>query len=179
MAWLPLSVARAGDAVKRENGGKTGKNRADRTAPLTATLSIYGESVSRMTALVSIVKMLTHSALGLSTVRGLGMHSDSRRHLPAMLVFATYAGFGACGDAWAADRTGTSHNLTDQLGALEERSYAAWKSGDTTFWKSFLADQFVAWGSAGRLDERTAVPVLGGAGARSTVIASRASKPLH
>ena len=67
---LSLSVARAGDAVKRENGGKTGKNRADRTAPLTATLLIYGESVSRMTALVSIVKMLTHSALGLSTVRG-------------------------------------------------------------------------------------------------------------
>ena len=90
------------------------------------------------------------------------MHSDWRKHLPAMLVFATYAGFGACGDAWAADRTGTSHNLTDQLGALEERSYAAWRSGDTTFWKSFLADQFVAWGSAGRLDERTAVPVLGG-----------------
>ena len=46
MASLPLSVARAGDAVKRENGGKTGKNRADRTAPLTATLLIYGESVS-------------------------------------------------------------------------------------------------------------------------------------
>ncbi len=81
------------------------------------------------------------------------MHSDWRKHLPAMLVFATYAGFGACGDAWAADRTGTSHNLTDQLGALEERSYAAWKSGDTTFWKSFLTDQFVAWGSAGRLDD--------------------------
>jgi hypothetical protein len=92
------------------------------------------------------------------------MHSDWRKHLPAMLVFATYAGFGACGDAWAADRTGTSHNLTDQLGALEERSYAAWKSGDTTFWKSFLADQFVAWGSAGRLDERSAVPVLGRGG---------------
>jgi hypothetical protein len=26
-------------------------------------------------------------------------------------------------------RTGTSHDLFDQLGALEERSYAAWKAG--------------------------------------------------
>jgi hypothetical protein len=65
---LSLSVARGGDAVKRENGGKTGNNAADRTAPLTATLSIYGESVTRMTALVSIVRMLTHAGLGLSTV---------------------------------------------------------------------------------------------------------------
>ena len=92
------------------------------------------------------------------------MHNDWRKRLPAILVFAIQAGFGACGDAWAADRTGTPYNLTDRLGALEERSYAAWKSGDTTFWKTFLADQFVAWGSAGRLDERTAVPVLGGGG---------------
>ena len=53
------------------------------------------------------------------------MYSDWRKQLSAMLVFATLAGFGTCGDAWAADRTGTSHNLTDQLGALEERSYAA------------------------------------------------------
>jgi hypothetical protein len=30
------------------------------------------------------------------------MHSDWRKHLPAVLVFATYAGFGACGDGWAA-----------------------------------------------------------------------------
>ncbi len=73
-------------------------------------------------------------------------------------MFATYAGFGVCGDARAADRTGTSHNLTDQLGALEERSYAHGSR------ESFLADQFVAWGSAGRLDERSAVPGLGGGG---------------
>ena len=162
---LPLRVARAGNAVKRENGGKTGNNRADRTAPLTATLLIYGESVARMTALVSIVRMLTHSLDWVCRpLARLGMHSDWQKHLPAMLVFTTYAGFGACGDSWAADRTGTSNNLTDQLGALEERSYAAWKSGETTFWKSFLADQFVAWGSAGRLDGRTAVPALGGGG---------------
>ena len=60
-------MARAGDAVKRENGGKTGKNPADRMAPLTATMLISGESVSRLTALVSI-RMLAHSALGLSIV---------------------------------------------------------------------------------------------------------------
>jgi len=35
-------------------------------------------------------------------------------------------------------------------------------SGDTKFWKTFLADKFVGWGSAGRLDDRTAVPVLSG-----------------
>jgi hypothetical protein len=57
------------------------------------------------------------------------MHGDWRKHLPAMLVFATHAGFGACGDAWAADRITTSLDMNDQLGALEERSYAAWKLG--------------------------------------------------
>ena len=30
------------------------------------------------------------------------MHSDWRKYLPAMLVFAAYAGFGAYGDALAA-----------------------------------------------------------------------------
>lgn len=90
------------------------------------------------------------------------MHSDWRKQLPAMLVFATCAVFEACGDARAAHLTDTPHKLADQLGALEERSYSAWKSGDTKFWKTFLADKFVGWGSAGRLDDRTAVPVLSG-----------------
>jgi hypothetical protein len=46
------------------------------------------------------------------------MHSDWRKHLPAMLVCATYAGFGARGDAWAADRTGTSRKSLVKRGVL-------------------------------------------------------------
>jgi len=90
------------------------------------------------------------------------MHSDWRKQFPAMLVFASCAAIGPCRDAQAADRTVQSHDLADQLGALEERSYAAWESGDTTFWKTFLSEKFVGWGSAGRLDERTAATVLSG-----------------
>jgi predicted ester cyclase len=90
------------------------------------------------------------------------MHSDWRKQFPAMLVFATCAALAVCNFALAADRTGTPHTLTDRLSALEESSYAAWKSGDTTFWKTFLADNFVGWGSAGRLDGGAAVAVLSG-----------------
>ena len=55
-------------------------------------------------------------------------------------------------------------DLASKLGTLEERSYAAWKSGDSTLWATFLSEKFVGWGRSGRLDISAAKRALGGAG---------------
>jgi hypothetical protein len=42
------------------------------------------------------------------------------------------------------------------LVSLEKSAYEAWKSKDAKFWDTFLADNFVGWGSSGRLDKASA-----------------------
>ena len=54
--------------------------------------------------------------------------------------------------------------LLSQLSALEDRAYAAWKSGDTRVWARLLSRKFVGWGPAGRLDKSGAEQALSGAG---------------
>ncbi len=56
--------------------------------------------------------------------------------------------------------------LADQLGALEEQSYAARRARDTGYWNDVLATRFVGWGPSGRIDKRAAVPLLGGVSCR-------------
>jgi len=46
----------------------------------------------------------------------------------------------------------------------ETRAYEAWKSKDAKFWESFLSDNFVGWGSAGRLDKSSASKEYTGVG---------------
>lgn len=41
----------------------------------------------------------------------------------------------------------------DALVALEKSAYEAWKTKDAKFWDAFLSDQFVGYGSTGRLDK--------------------------
>jgi len=83
-----------------------------------------------------------------------------------LAVFAIGSGVGASDGAnvrsAGGDQPATSDHLVDQIGALEERSYAAWKSRDAKFWTAFLSEKFVGWGPAGRVDKRTALPVLNG-----------------
>ena len=49
------------------------------------------------------------------------------------------------------------------LVTLEKRAYAAWKSKDAKFWDTFLSDNFVGWGSSGRLDKASATREFTGA----------------
>ena len=56
----------------------------------------------------------------------------------------------------AGDRGGTT-DLTRVLNGLEEESYRAWQSKDTTFWSTFLSEKFVGWGSSGRIDKAAAI----------------------
>jgi hypothetical protein len=56
--------------------------------------------------------------------------------------------------------------LAGTLGALESKSFAAWKSGDGVFWTTFLSDKFVGWGPPGRLDKDGAMRALSGADCR-------------
>ena len=50
------------------------------------------------------------------------------------------------------------------LVALENSAYAAWKSKDSKFWDTFLSDNFVGWGTSGKLDKVSAKKEYTGAG---------------
>lgn len=50
------------------------------------------------------------------------------------------------------------------LVSLEKSAYEAWKSKDAKFWDTFLSDNFVGWGSLGRLDKASATKEYTGAG---------------
>lgn len=60
----------------------------------------------------------------------------------------------------------TAPSLPSRLGALEDRSYEAWKSGDRKFLTTFLSEKFVGWGPSGRADKREAVSLWSGASCR-------------
>ena len=97
------------------------------------------------------------------------MDTDSRTMLSAMFMIGGTLALSASGYAQAAGRSNGSsvvQDLAGKLGTLEERSYAAWKSGDTKFWTTFLSEKFVGWGRSGRLDKSSAKRVLSGAGCK-------------
>lgn len=81
------------------------------------------------------------------------------KHAAAALVLAACAATRSPTDASAtnppesiAPAPPTRHTLI----ALEKRAYAAWKSQDATFWNTFLSDNFVGYGSSGKLDKASA-----------------------
>jgi ketosteroid isomerase-like protein len=47
--------------------------------------------------------------------------------------------------------------LTRVLNQLEDESYRAWQSKDTKFWRGLLSENFVSWGSSGRIGKAAAV----------------------
>ena len=97
------------------------------------------------------------------------MDTDSRKIFSAVLAICGTVALYAGGYAHAAELSNgstTAQDLAGKLGTLEERSYAAWKSGDTKFWNTFLSDKFIGWGRSGRLDKNAAKRVLSGAGCK-------------
>ncbi len=78
----------------------------------------------------------------------------------------TMAGGGCIHAAERTHSASAAADLTSTLGALEDRSYAAWKSKDVKFWATFLSDRFVGWGRSGRLDKRAATRLFSGTGCR-------------
>ena len=76
----------------------------------------------------------------------------------AAVVFASGANA-----ANAAENTVAAAPTKAALVSLEESAYEAWKSKDAKFWNTFLADNFVGWGSSGRLDKASATKAYTGA----------------
>ena len=71
-------------------------------------------------------------------------------------VFAAIIANAPSGDANAAKagKTAAPPEPTEVgLVSLETNAYEAWKSKDAQFWRAFLSDRFVGWGSSGRLDK--------------------------
>ncbi len=95
------------------------------------------------------------------------MNTGWRTTFSALLAICATVAVSTCGYAQVAERSDGSsaaQDLAGKLGTLEERSYAAWRSGDTKFWAAFLSEKFVGWGRSGRLDKSAAKRVLSGSG---------------
>ena len=95
------------------------------------------------------------------------MDINWRTTFSAILAICGTVALSDCGYAQVvgpSNRSSAASDLTGKLGALEEQSYAAWKSGDTKFWTTFLSEKFVGWGRSGRLDKSAAKHVLSGEG---------------
>ena len=76
----------------------------------------------------------------------------------AALVFTSGAN-----PAMTAVNTDADAPTKGALVTLEKSAYEAWKSKDAKFWDTFLSDNFVGWGSSGRLDKVLATKQYTGA----------------
>ena len=77
----------------------------------------------------------------------------------AAFIFAACVGNALANNASAADtpeRTAPPGRIKVELITLEKSAYEAWKSKDAKFWGTFLSDNFVGWGSFGKLDKASA-----------------------
>jgi hypothetical protein len=82
------------------------------------------------------------------------------KYFAAGLVLAACAGNVPANYANADE---TAAPAKDALVALEKSAYQAWKSKDAKFWDAFLSDNFVGYGSSGRLDKASATQEYTGA----------------
>ncbi len=90
--------------------------------------------------------------------------------LKLYLIAALAAAIAACGGA-AGNKASTGSNPTptpfvgpptkEALLALEKSAYEAWKAKSPSFWGTFLADNFVGFGTAGRIDKAGAMKEYG------------------
>lgn len=81
------------------------------------------------------------------------------KHVAAALVLAASAATVPPTDASAAntpETTAPSAPTKQALVTLESTAYAAWKSKDAKFWQAFLSDNFVGYGSSGKLNKASA-----------------------
>jgi hypothetical protein len=77
----------------------------------------------------------------------------------ATFVFAATVANALSGDANAAkagEKAPPAEPTQVVLVSLETNAYEAWKSKAVQFWRTFLSDRFVGWGSSGRLDKASA-----------------------
>ena len=70
---------------------------------------------------------------------------------------------GAANGVKAVEKATPAEPTQAVLVSLETSAYEAWKNKDEKFWKTFLSDKFVGWGSAGRLDKASAMKEYSGA----------------
>ena len=101
----------------------------------------------------------------------------------AAFVFAASAANVVAGGAHAAtagEKTAPVGPTQVVLLSLETSAYRAWKSKDERFWKAFLSDKFVGWGSSGRLDKTSATKEYSGANCeiKSFAISNMQTSPL-
>lgn len=91
----------------------------------------------------------------------------------AAVVFTAWAGNAVADNASAAP-------TQDALLALEKSAYEAWKSKDAKFWNTYLADNFVGYGSSGKLDKASATAEYSGADCevKSYALSDEQMKPL-
>ncbi len=61
------------------------------------------------------------------------------------------------------EQTAAAGLAEDALLTLEKSAYAAWKSKNASFWDTFLSENFVGWGTSGRLDRVSATKEYTGA----------------
>ncbi|HEX3101797.1 MAG TPA: nuclear transport factor 2 family protein [Pyrinomonadaceae bacterium] len=72
------------------------------------------------------------------------------------------AGNSSAGNAGPSSTPYSGPPAKDALMALEKSAYEAWKNKDAKFWGTFLASDFVGFGTAGRLDKTAAIKEYGG-----------------
>ena len=101
-----------------------------------------------------------------TAVGGSDMDAHGTRTTLAALALGLAAYAAPSGASQPGKPDGDAAGLVQHLGALEARSYGAWKARSTTFWASFLSDKFVGWGPTGRIDGAAAERALRGADCR-------------
>jgi hypothetical protein len=77
----------------------------------------------------------------------------------ALIFFIGWGGNAPASNVNAADSpklTALAGPAKAELITLEKNAYEAWKSRDAEFWAKFLSNEFVGWGSLGRLDKTSA-----------------------
>jgi hypothetical protein len=81
------------------------------------------------------------------------------KHLATAFLLAACAATVPATDARAAntaEKTALTAPTKAALVTLETRAYAAWKSHNANFWKTFLSDNFVGYGASGKLNKTSA-----------------------
>ena len=89
--------------------------------------------------------------------------------LTATAAFVFAAGVAPAGNAQsnaakvAAANPAAAAPTKESLMALEKSSFEAWRNKDAKFWKTFLSDKFVGYGSEGKLNKASATKEFTGA----------------
>ena len=93
------------------------------------------------------------------------------KHFAAALVFTACAADLPMTYANAADpatNISPAAATKDVLVTLEKSAYEAWKSKDQKFWETYLSDNFVGYGSSGKLDKASAIKEYAGSNCNIT-----------